>query len=141
MAASEKILKIWLWSRSGAATSRSSKKTLCCRYYLLGKIKLFFSAWNPTGKSVSHLIGFFWEPKMELSGEENSKGEKNWGKKLLIQLFSPLSFTMAAKKSTISVEFLLRGKKWCGKTRLTSHDLLVTNWKLESTGWDSNVWF
>ena len=48
---------------------------------------------------------------------------------------------MAAKKNTLSVEFLLRGKKWCGKTRLTSHDLLVTNWKLESTSWDSNVWF
>ena len=48
---------------------------------------------------------------MELSGEENSKGEKNWGKKLLIQLFSPLSFTMAAKKNTLSVEILLRGKK------------------------------
>ena len=117
---------------------------MCCRYYLPGKIKLFFSVWSTTGKSVSHLIEFFWESKMETFYEAISKEtyfslylEKG---QLFIQLFWPLSFTMVAKKNTYSVEFRLPWKKKnLEKSNVVKHDLRVES--LKSTNWNSKVRF
>ena len=68
-------------------------------------------------------MGFSENQKLKFSNEATS-----------IQLFWLLSFTMVAKKNTFSVEFLLpqkkrTRKKWCGKTRVTSHKLRVESLK------------
>ena len=69
-------------------------------------------------KNALHLIGLFWEPKMELFSEAASKETCFFylrKGKLFIQLFWLLSFSVAAKKNTFSVEFLLPWKKITGK--------------------------
>ena len=118
-------------------------KTVCCRYCLSRKIKLFFSVWSTTGKNVLRLIWFFWELKMESVGEATSKEtcfslylEKG---KLFLQLFWPLRFTMVAKKKLLSVEFLLPWKK-----NLVKSDVVNTSYELKaykSTSWNSKVLF
>ena len=123
-----------------------------CRYYLSGKIKLLFSAWSTTEESVSHLIEFFWESKMETfyraTSEETCFSLYLEKERHFIQLFWLLSFTVVVKKNAFSVEFLLPWKKNLEKNnvvkhelRVTSYELLVTSWKLESTSWNSKVQF
>ena len=84
------------------------------QYYPPGKIKLFFRVWSTTGRSVLHLIEFFWEKKWNLTAKQLAKRlvcPCFWKKgKLYIELFWP-SFTMMAKKNTLSGESLLPWRK------------------------------
>ena len=118
-------------------------KTVCCRYCLPRKIKLFFSVWSTTGKKVLRLIWFFWELKMESVGEATSKEtcfsmylQKG---KVFIQLFWPLRFTMVAKKKTT-----LRRISHTMKKNLIKSDVVNTSYELKaykSTSWNSKVLF
>ena len=118
---------------------------MCCRYYFPGKVKLFFSVWSTTGKSVLHLTGFFWESKMESFYKATSKEIcfslclEKW--KLFIQLFWPLSFTTVAKKNTFSVEFLSPWNKTLEKSDVVKHEFWVTSYELLVTRWKQELKF
>ena len=48
-------------------------KSMCYRYYLPEKIKMFSGVLSTTGKIVSHLIELLWESKLETFYEATSK--------------------------------------------------------------------
>ena len=80
-------------------------KMLCCRYYLPGKIKLFFSVWSTTGKKCFTFM-IFWELKIESFGKQLAKRIlRALGKrKTFYKIILAIKFYYGGKKELLSVE-------------------------------------